>query len=583
MKAIEDFYQVTDPDYAPGIPDYYPAICRAQSQSNAENTKYPYLGFSLVFQAKQYYFSKPIELIRNMHLMGSGASADNPTMFILPENSPGIIVHSDASYRNSTYVDINLMGTFFEDNSADFSSEKRGDGSIIERIGISCDLSSPIQAAEAVTFIYDPDYSNTQVISVYEDGYFPDRRSHGITAFCRVTIRDVSIYYFACHAIYLWGIGAGKDNDPDRKYQSANVIQSKVDNCILSTCGGDGVHIFGGAASSCIINSVTTAHLKGWSFADFSRIGNNFIACNSNDLNCYLRPQNLTFPNLNNDNYIKKIINAWYEDIVDENLNITNPAKYADKFLEIKSTDKFYITFGHGIFIDCYADGGRSFISPSNVVIGSGNLGNLGTPAKLDTTGHVARLQNGLSVYGFQNLNEAQAAQEDFTVTTLGGNSATFPNLSIEFDFTQNKSVQTSSNTYRLLFEERYSRDRKNNEMYKGWWELASIDPPGGHQLSYKTPLRLSTSNTDINENGQIWFENGFYIGAISQEDSENQRVKVISAKEAPSAGVWKNGDRVLNTNPDPSDINPDPLKNKSYSGWIFTSAGWKPFGKIEL
>jgi hypothetical protein len=137
MRSIEDFYLTTDPDYAPEIPDYYPAICRAQSKAFAGNTKYPYLGFTLFFEAKQYHFSKPIELIRNMHLMGSGASLDNSTMFTFPENSPGIIVHSDVSYRNITYVDINLMGDFLEKNTADFSNIKRADGSIIERITLT--------------------------------------------------------------------------------------------------------------------------------------------------------------------------------------------------------------------------------------------------------------------------------------------------------------------------------------------------------------------------------------------------------------------------------------------------------------
>jgi hypothetical protein len=602
MRSIEDFYFTTDPDYAPGLPDYYPAICRAQSKAYAGNTKYPYLGFTLFFEAKEYHFSKPIELIRNMHLMGSGASLDNPTMFTFPENSPGIIVHSDASYRNSTYINVNLMGDFFEDNKSDFSNEKRADGSIIERVTLSCDLSQAISAAAEVEFNYDPDYSKTEVISRFEDGYFADSRPHGITAFTRVTIREVGIDSFVCHAIYLWGIGAGgKDLDPDRKYQSANVIQSKVDNCLLVGCGGDGIHIFGGAASSCIINNVTTKALKGWSFVDFSRIGNNFIACNSNDKKAYLRPQKLTLPKLSDDDdYIKRIVNTWYDDIVDNNLNILNKEKYDEKVLEIKPASLFYLVAGNGIFIDCYAEGGKSYLSPSNIVIGSANLGNLGTPAKLDSNGQVARFENGVVAYGSQYLDKNRKAQKNFTITTLGGGNegdsitskCGSAHLSLEFDFTTDPNTpnnQEKGRGYRLYYQNTFLLNPLKH--FQGWWELVNFQKRNlfsDYDNAKQCPVRLSTIETDVGT-GQVWFENGFYIGTF-QEPQQNRRIKIATGIKIPTDDKKvikivkpKIGDRVLNTDPDPTDTNPNLLENKSYAGWIYTKVGWKPYGKIEM
>jgi hypothetical protein len=46
-----------------------------------------------------------------------------------------------------------------------------------------------------------------------------------------------------------------------------------------------------------------------------------------------------------------------------------------------------------------------------------------------------------------------------------------------------------------------------------------------------------------------------------------------------PTSGVWQKGDRILNTDPDPSD------PAKSWAGWLCIEAGepgnWAPFGRI--
>jgi hypothetical protein len=432
--------------------------------------------------------------------------------------------------------------------------------------------------------------------------------------------------------------------DLDRKYQSANVIQSKVDNCLLVGCCGDGIHIFGGADSSCIINNVTTKALKGWSFVDFSRIGNNFIACNSNDLNAYLRPAQLTLPQLSDDSYIKKIINAWYDNIVDDNLNIIDPVKYAEKVLIVKDIRPFSLTFGNGIFMDCYAEGGKSFISPSNIVIGSANLGNLGTPAKLDTyENRVARFENGVVAFGTQHLDDKRKVKEDFTVTTLGGGnrgiattqSIGSAHLSLEFDFaTTTPFPQSDGSTklvphiqnpyfpglgYRLYYQNTFLEKawynklavsaenklvatgekltaaevtKKSKELeniaghFRGWWEFVNFQ--GGRDNYTNCPIRLSNNQTDVGT-GQIWFENGFYIGTF-QEPQQNRRIKITTGIKTPTDDKKfikivkpKIGDRVLNTDPDPTDTNPNLLENKSYAGWIYTKVGWKPYGKIEM
>lgn len=631
IKDIEYFYRngnassVGSEMMSDGVTkDYYYALCRVQESSEIEDYDVsPEKGFTLHFEPKEYHFSKPIELVRCMHLLGSGGNSSG-TVFTFLQDSPGIIVHSNASYQNPLYVDLSKVGGYkfnshpravvqrdgkkypfsgnlidtFDDGMPVFIWEtyQSAEGSIIENIHIRCaDYPAPINGN--VELEYHIDYVSAKVINSYETGYSADTRAHGITSYTLIYIRNVKIERFYCHGVYLYGhasvrpsgstTGDSSENS-GRKLVSAIVDFSVVENSAIFSCGGNAIHLFGGDAAYCKISNLTESSNGGWTIADFSTLGNIILACNSNastktTLNAdgsiksitggaYLRPKTVELTLSNNDDYIKRIIGLWWRNVIDDGGNIIDFIRYNAYSLKIKK-ELVVQKFSNTVFLNSYADGGFSFIAATNLIIG-GSIQNFGTAGKIYGE-QTLLFTNGLTAYSFQHLSDPlkDASQKDFAITKLGGNNNTFSNLSLEFDFTKDKKIQETSNMYRLLFQEKY----------KGWWEFASIDPAGGHQLQYQTPLRLSTKDSDIGQNGQIWFENGFYLGKTSDNVAEDQRVKVITGNEAPSLGTWKIGDRVLNVNPDPNDMNPDPLKNKSYAGWIFTSLGWKPYGKIEV
>ena len=172
--------------------DYYYAMCRVQEASEIEDYEAnPQKGFTLHFEPREYHFSKPIELVRCMHLLGSGGYSSG-TVFTFPKDSPGIIVHSIASYKNPLYVDLSTVGGYtfnqhpravlqrdgkkypFSGNLMDalddgvpvtiWETYQSAEGSIIENIHIRCaDAPSPINGN--VELEYDVNYAATSVIN----------------------------------------------------------------------------------------------------------------------------------------------------------------------------------------------------------------------------------------------------------------------------------------------------------------------------------------------------------------------------------------------------------------------------------
>jgi hypothetical protein len=99
------------------------------------------------------------------------------------------------------------------------------------------------------------------------------------------------------------------------------------------------------------------------------------------------------------------------------------------------------------------------------------------------------------------------------------------------------------------------------------WWQLKWAE------LDSAIPIRLSAElpgQTSGIPGGNLWMENGYYIGA------SDVRIRVFSGLTAPIAGTFQQGDRIMNVRPAVGD----------YAGWICTVAGspgtWAPFGKID-
>jgi hypothetical protein len=683
MKEIEYFYAKGNasssgnemmPD---GVTkDYYYAICRAQEASEIEdyNSTPREKGFTLYFDPKEYHFSHPIELVRCMHLLGNGGTKSG-TVFTFPKDSPGIIVHSNASYQNPLYVDLSKfskLGTYsfnphpdvfpgedgkkypFSGNLIDtfddgirvliWETYQSAEGSIIENIWIRC-ADTPSELDGNVELVYSVNYGNTRVINPYETGYSPDLRSHGIISYTIVYIRNVTIERFYCHGVYLYGhassrpSGSIKGNSTQysgRKHVSAIADFSVVENSFISSCGGNAIHLFGSDAAYCKISNLNESANGGWTIADFSRLGNIISGCNSNAATktirnvdgsiksfvggAYLRPLKVELSLFDDNDYVKDIIGKWWRNVVDAAGTTIDSVRYSAYLSEIKNTDKI-VVLQNTVFLNSYADGGFSYISATNIVIG-GSIQNFGTAGKIYGE-ETLLFTNGLKAYGFQYQLDPldDVPKQDFTITTIGGISggSVIPNsshLSLEFDFssTNKQDVTFPGLGYRLYYQNTFLEceiyNRSDLMPFKGWWEFVNFQ--GGANYS-NCPIRLSNVNSDVGT-GQIWFENGFYIGEVEL----NQRVKVITGQkipiiqENPGKGEWKRendangnilkifrtfvnkgnkivtevlkvGDRILNTDPDPTDLNPNLLENKSYAGWILTKVGWKPYGKIEM
>ena len=605
---IEYYYSLGN-EMSGGKRDYYPAICRAQEATEvADRPRDPSVrkGFRLDFAAQEYFFSKPIELVRCMHLRGSGGDPSG-TIFTFPKDSPGIIVHSTASHGNRLYVDLSKLGGYaftpavgetypfsgatitVLDNGVPVTLRETyqgAAGSIIEGLYLRCDEpSSPLGSQSE--FVYSADYGTAYLINPYETSYAPDKRAHGISAFGLVSIRNVMVDGFFCHGIYFFGHGGARpsgsisgDSTSGLAQVSSHADCSTVEESTIIGNGGDGIHMFGGDAAYCRVSNINDNNNGGWAIADLSRLGNVMMNCNTNAQTRelggagdnprlfisggFLRPNKVVLPLCEDAAHVKDVISLFYRNVVDAVGSIIDVTRYNTYASEILAT-RDYATQGRSVFINCYTDGAISYIAASNIVIG-GYARAFGTPNYIDV-GQTLLFPNGLAAYGFQDLLDPpdDVPARDFAVTRLGGNNNAFPNLSIELDHGNTSEVASGTRRmYRLLFQQEEA----------GWWELTSIDSGGGN----KTPLRLSTASSDIGDNGQIWFENGFYVG----EKADGNRIKVVSGSRAPMAGSWNIGDRVLNCDPDASDTNADPLVNKSCAGWINTRTGWRPFGKIQ-
>jgi hypothetical protein len=665
IKYIEYFYdQGNEMDGA--RKDYYYAICRAQEASEIAKEKEGYdvsgdKGFTLHFEPKEYYFSKPIELVRCMHLLGDGGTYSG-TIFTFPQDSPGIIVHSNSSYKNPLYVDIAKMGDYVFQNrpgeaypfaGATITLEDDGKPitlrenyqsatlSIIENIQIRCSTPPSKLIGGNVELIYNIEYGAAIATNLHETAYSPDMRPHGITSFVPVYIRNVVIDNFNCHGVYLYGHAGARpsgsktgDSAPlsGRKQVAAIVDFSVVENSTISHCGGDAIHLFGSDAAYCKIGNILDSANGGWTVTDFSRIGNIILGCNSNaetktKLNAdgsiksfvggaYLRPYQIEQSLLDDDNYIKEKIQLWYRNVIDDAGNIIDLVRYNAYVAEAKSL-RIITGLSETTFLNSYAEGGTfSYIAAGNLVL-AGNIQNFGNSGKIYGQ-QTLLFPNGLTAYGFQYLSNPleDRPQQNFTITTIGGMSGgsyvtNSSHLSLEFDFSSPlKSSQRKDGTipigqdtnfpglgYRLYYQNTLLEKAAYNSnltkeqienisrQFKGWWEFVNFRRGSNYT---NCPIRLSNSQTDVGT-GQVWFENGFYIGTF-QEPKQNRRIKITTGVKIPTDDKKvikivkpKVGDRVLNTDPDPTDTNPNLLENKSYAGWIYTKVGWKPYGKIEM
>jgi len=119
-------------------------------------------------------------------------------------------------------------------------------------------------------------------------------------------------------------------------------------------------------------------------------------------------------------------------------------------------------------------------------------------------------------------------------------------------------------------------------------WRICSIFQNNNHELRfvYKNGDNASVIPFFIiaNENGinSIYYNNDVslphtvYRPGATPPDIETRSTKYVGYSSGiPTAGIWKIGDILFNTNP-----------TTGYVGWVCTASGapgsWKKFGKIE-
>lgn len=662
--------------------DYYPAIMRSQryfpnpirpdGTGDVPTNNLAMLKF--IFKAQEYKFSQPIEILRKVHLCGSGGSSSRGgTLFTFPASKGGLIVHNSSTQTqsnittalNSDYVDrINLgnLTLYGWDNAALAESKTiieaiHPQGSIIEGIyfrgvyilatkilpvPVSADYPLGTKEVNYPANIF-PDFrlqhlpglealdwsSGDYVANPYERNNAPSLAPHGIVVYMKTEIRNCTIEGFVGHGLYLFG-----ENN-----QNNDLCQ--ISNVVISNCNGDGVHIFGGDCGLHQLIGVDTNNNGGWGFVYFpNNASSTLISCHSsyNAKGGYLcatsafiaPPQPLQKPDLRSFEEREANLPPPPSLFVFDAATLIPPAGiimfgcYAEDNWHYS---KFYPTVD-GVIQPLTFDESAD-IEHDSFLYSTCQVQNcvIGDPAGYPAVQKAYRttiFPQGVTGYSFvpnQLLLPNQPRQYDYAETTFGGGA--IPNLALQLTmqtgiFTlEDSPVSTPAHPrqtiefnlkdhahYQLVYQDYYRQagDQQENSYYspyKGHWEWISY--MGG--ASNRTPLRLSTNESDIGP-GQIWMENGFYIGSTVDSASpaeKNKRVRVLTTSvedlaatlatygSCPNGGpnppdidnrhVWQEGDRLLNKNPNPG----------GFAGWICCRSPedpnvlkWYGYGRID-
>ncbi len=317
MFQIEDFHLSTDGD------DYYPALCRAQHWSalppGRVQPKFS-MGWTLIFQPKEYRFSRPIELVRCMHLLGNGGSDQPGTRFVFFNDTPGLVIHHGGSntltYQSPEYLDETNWKAHGSRGIPARMPLPAGDperpvaeGSLIENIefvGAHTPQTAPfppyvngqsfVPGQTHYALFFDRDWDRVSIQEVKRHGTFvdpfestqkPDRRCHGIIAYGRFTLRNCVVSNFSGHGVYIYGNTVGSNADG----WQINTVSARFN-------GNNGLHIFGSDAHLGLAQNFYAMHNRFWGIADLSYHGNQFSGgqASNNHYGGFLRPFQVQLP-----------------------------------------------------------------------------------------------------------------------------------------------------------------------------------------------------------------------------------------------------------------------------------------------
>lgn len=312
MFDIEIFHRASDGD------DYYPAICRAQQlQFLPPGEAVPRFssGCTLVFKAKEYRFSRPIELVRCMRLLGSGGADQPGTRFVFTHDTPGLVIHHGGSEARTAMTADFLLETNWKATGTSTIPPRQlpptaelplptGEGSVIESIefiGACTPKSSPYPAyRNGKSFVpgkthyalfFDRDFDRVSkaevekhgtLVDPFESTQKPDRRCHGIVAYGRFVLRNCVVSHFSGHGIYIYG-----------NTTHSNADGWQIDTVTVRNNCNNGLHIFGSDATLGLAKNLYALANRFWGVADLSYTGNQFIGGQAayNHFGGFLRPR----------------------------------------------------------------------------------------------------------------------------------------------------------------------------------------------------------------------------------------------------------------------------------------------------
>jgi len=248
---IEQFYQPSDAD------DWSHAYRRALGYwigyTNEGGFSDDARGFTLRFMAKEYTFNDSIDVIRGMHLVGSGGSGfPNGTRFLFPAGIDGIIVHHVLHLQppGKAADDIVLTDHDLEIFNRGLTlatipvppgmNGLRGTGTVIERLSVHA-LNAALGAAP--------------------------KEAHGIAVRTTCVLRDLYINNFSGNGI-----------DIRAWVPTWNANSWQVQNCLIGNCH-DGLYCWGSDVNAGCAIDVSCTGNRGWGIWDASFLGNTYIAC----------------------------------------------------------------------------------------------------------------------------------------------------------------------------------------------------------------------------------------------------------------------------------------------------------------
>jgi hypothetical protein len=313
---IEEFHRLEDGD------DFYPAMWRAQQVGQLPSDSIDpqgRIGWTILFRPKVYRFSRPIELVRCMHLQGSGGSDAPGTRFVFVNDTPGLIVHRAATPATITLPDF-LDETEWQPKAnipprllpVENESDAQASGILIESIQIKGSFQLPAQRETYVNgesflpgetsyaLYFDRDETRVSqenerhlhglLLNPFETMSKPDRRCHGIIAYARFTLKNSVVENFSGHGIYIYGDSS-----------VSNADGWKIDTVITQKNGNNGLHVVGENASPGVAINLYANENRFWGIADLSRCQatNQYISGQTsyNHYGGFLRPRAVRFIN----------------------------------------------------------------------------------------------------------------------------------------------------------------------------------------------------------------------------------------------------------------------------------------------